>query len=278
VIPGDEWTPPRLQELFSSLSATDASSHDKRWQKQGAKSQNSPRGHPKHLFTEEALRRKWCQKHGPNPTFGATGVRIVRLSDLPCGHIIGSNTHAMYGGRMAADLEKLVPDLQSKVRQLIDQCLARGIDMRANNGLRDPFAQARLWRQSRSREEIEAKIRELEAKGAPFLAHCIRSVGPQHGKHVTNTPPGISWHQWGEALDCFWLVDGKAEWSAKKLVNGLNGYHVYAQEAEAIGLIAGGHWKNFKDWPHVQLRKASNAGSVMSLATIDAAMQERFSG
>lgn len=184
----------------------------------------------------------------------------------------------MYGGRMAADLEKLVPDLKSKVHQLIDQCLARGIEMRANNGLRDPFVQARLWRQSRSLEEIEAKLRELEAKGAPFLAHCIRSVGPQHGGHVTNTPPGISWHQWGEALDCFWLVAGKAEWSTKKLLNGLNGYQVYAQEAEAIGLTAGGHWKNFKDWPHVQLRKASNAGSIMSLATIDAAMQARFGG
>jgi peptidoglycan L-alanyl-D-glutamate endopeptidase CwlK len=179
---------------------------------------------------------------------------------------------------MAADLEKLVPDLNAKVRQLIEQCQARGIDMRPNNGLRDPFAQARLWRQSRSIEEIEAKIQEFEAKDAPFLAHCIRSVGPQHGAHVTDTPPGISWHQWGEALDCFWLVNGKAEWSTRKLVNGLNGYQVFAQEAEAIGLTAGGLWKNFKDWPHLQLRIANNAAKVMSLAEIESAMKAQFGG
>jgi hypothetical protein len=179
---------------------------------------------------------------------------------------------------MAADLEKLAPDLKSKVHQLIEKCRVRGIEMRPNNGLRDPFEQARLWRQSRSIEDIEAKIRELETKGAPFLADCIRSVGPQHGKHVTDTPPGISWHQWGEALVCFWLVNGKAEWSTRKLVNGLNGYQVYADEAEAIRLTAGGHWKSFKDWPHVQLRKANNAASTMSLIEIDAAMKARFGG
>ena len=148
--------------------------------------------------------------------------------------------------------------------------------MRPNNGLRDPFEQGRLWRQSRSKEEIEAKIEELESKGALFLADCIRRVGPQHGNHVTDTPPGVSWHQWGEALDCFWLVEGKAEWSTKKLINGLNGYKVYADEAEAVGLTPGGHWKNLKDWPHVQLQKANNAASVMLLAEIDSAMKARF--
>ena len=177
---------------------------------------------------------------------------------------------------MAADLEKLEPELKTKVLKLLERCQDRGIVMRPNNGLRDPFEQARLWRQSRSIEEIQAKIKELDAKGAHFLAECIRSVGPQHGGHVTNTPPGISWHQWGEALDCFWLVDGKAEWSTQKLVNGLNGYKVYADEAEVVGLTPGGHWKSFKDWPHVQLRKASNASSVMSLAEIDTTMKARF--
>jgi peptidoglycan L-alanyl-D-glutamate endopeptidase CwlK len=177
---------------------------------------------------------------------------------------------------MAADLEKLVPVLKSMVLDLVNRCGALGVEMRPNNGLRDPFEQARLWRQSRSKEEIDAKIEELETKGAMFLADCIRSVGPQHGDHVTDTPPGISWHQWGEALDCFWVVDGKAEWSTKKLIGGLNGYKVYADEAETAGLTAGGHWKNFKDWPHVQLREASNAASVMSLTDIDSTMKSRF--
>lgn len=177
---------------------------------------------------------------------------------------------------MAADLQKLEPGLRSGVLRVLQRCRARGCEMRPNNGLRDPFDQARLWRQSRSGEEIRQKILDLKSDGAEFLAHCLDSVGPQHGAKVTDTPPGFSWHQWGEALDCFWLVDDKAEWSTRRFVDGVNGYQVYAEEAERAGLTAGGHWARFKDWPHVQLRKASNVGTVMTLLEIDAAMRARF--
>ena len=177
---------------------------------------------------------------------------------------------------MAADLDKLVPAMKPLVIELTDRCKTRGVEMRPNIGLRDPFEQARLWRQSRSREQIAVKLEELQTAGASFLAHCLDSVGPQHGEHVTDTPPGFSWHQWGEALDYFWVVDEDAEWSTQRLVNGVNGYHVLANEAETIGLTAGGHWKKFKDWPHVQLRGISNAGTAMSIAQIDAEMKARF--
>ena len=107
---------------------------------------------------------------------------------------------------------------------------------------------------------------------------CLQSVGPQHGAHVTDALPGFSWHQWGEAVDCFWLLDGKAEWSTSKKVNGVNGYAVYANEAEAVGLVAGGHWTRFKDWPHVQLRAASSPARALTLLQIDTAMKVRFGG
>lgn len=139
---------------------------------------------------------------------------------------------------MAFDINKLNPDLKAKLPQLITLCRERGIEIRPYCGLRDPFEQAKLWRQSRSADEIHEKLNELDLNGAPFLADCIRRVGPQSGRPVTNTPPGLSWHQWGEAVDCFWLVNGKAEWSDTKLINGHNGYKVFADEAEAIGLTA----------------------------------------
>ena len=177
---------------------------------------------------------------------------------------------------MAADLELLNPQFKAAVVMLVSRCGLRGFEMRPNNGLRDPFEQARLWRQSRSIEEITAKIAEFEAEEAGFLAHCLRSVGPQHGEHVTDAPPGFSWHQWGEALDCFWLLNGRAEWSTKKLVGGLNAYHVYAAEAVSLGLTAGGHWKKLKDWPHVQLRPDRNPTTTLSIREINAAMATRF--
>ena len=177
---------------------------------------------------------------------------------------------------MAADLDLLHPDLKAKALDLLGRCRQKGIEMRPSSGLRDPFEQARLWRQSRTIAEIRARIAQFRGDGAPFLAHCLESVGPQHGRHATSTPPGFSWHQWGESLDCFWVVGGRAEWSVKKTINGLNGYRVYAEQGEAVGLTAGGHWRNFKDWPHVQLRSASNAGRVVGLREIDAEMRLRF--
>lgn len=177
---------------------------------------------------------------------------------------------------MAADLNLLKPDFKAKVDELLGNCNDQGIVMRPNESLRDPFVQARYWRQSRSSEQIAAKIADLNAQGASFLAHCIDSVGPQHGDPVTNSIPGLSWHQWGEALDCFWVVNGQAEWSVKRLVNGKNGFQVYAATANQMGLTAGGLWTSLKDWPHVQLRKAASPLGEFTLQQIDAAMKSQF--
>lgn len=180
---------------------------------------------------------------------------------------------------MAADLNLLVPEFHQKVDQLLGLCRARGYEMRPYMGVRTPMEQARLWRQSRSREEIDAKIVEFRANNAPYLAKVLQDAGPQHGDPVTNAAPGLSWHQWGEAVDCFWVLNGQAEWSTKRLVNGQNGYAVYAACARALNLTAGGFFSSLKDWPHVQLRPAgSPLGAKMSLAEVDAAMKQRFGG
>jgi len=173
-------------------------------------------------------------------------------------------------------IEDLVAEFQPKARTLIANCLARGIEMRPYETLRDPFEQGKLWRQSRTKERVRSKIRELQNNGAPFLAFCIESVGPQSGKHVTNSVPGLSWHQWGEAFDSFWVVDNDAEWSTEIKINGLNGYHVYAEEAKKMGLTAGGLWTSFKDWPHIQITPDSGPDKRMTLEEIDQIMKERF--
>jgi hypothetical protein len=146
--------------------------------------------------------------------------------------------------------------------------------------MRDVWTQAKYWRQSRPIEQIEAAIRELESKGAPFLAHVLDSVGPQFGGHVTDALPGESWHQWGEAVDCFWVLDGKAEWSTRKkvrLADGreMNGYRLYGEEGVRRGLTSGGFWATLKDWPHLQKKR----GSVLahySWPEIDQVMRELF--
>ena len=174
------------------------------------------------------------------------------------------------------DLNDLLPAFRAQVNQLLINCRTRGIEMRPYQTLRDPFEQARLWRQSRAREEIARKIAQFRAAEAEFLAFCLESVGPQFGDPVTNAAPGLSWHQWGEAVDCVWIVNGAAEWSAQRRVDGLNGFRVYAEEAQLLGLTPGGLWTRLKDWPHVQPRAAANPLGEFTLAQISATMQERF--
>lgn len=177
---------------------------------------------------------------------------------------------------MSRDLNDLVPEFKAQVEQLLESCDLSGYPMRQFFTLRTPFEQGILWRQSRSRQEVDRKIEELNNGGAEFLAHCIESVGPQDGRHVTNAIPGLSWHQWGEAVDCFWLVDGDAEWSTRRKINGKNGYVNYATIAKSMGLTAGGFWSSFRDWPHIQLRQESNPGRVFSLQQINQEMADRF--
>lgn len=177
---------------------------------------------------------------------------------------------------MPVDLNQLTPAFRSKIADLLNRCKAKGFEMRPYMALRTPQEQAKLWRQSRSTEEINQKIAYFNENGAPYLASVLNNIGPQHGKEVTKAPPGLSWHQWGEAVDCFWLVNGGAEWSATKKINDINGYQLFAAEAVSIGLTAGGLWPKFKDWPHIQLQKANNPLSVMTLPEIDKEMKKRF--
>jgi len=177
---------------------------------------------------------------------------------------------------MAADLNKLDPTFAAACKKLLDRCSQKGVDMRPNEGVRDIRTQAKYWRQSRSIEQIRDAIAMLRQQGANHIADTLDSVGPQHGDPVTNALPGASWHQWGLALDCFWLVNGAAEWSTAKKINGVNGYRLYADEAEALNLTAGGHWSSLKDWPHVQSKGPSSPLGQFTWAQIDAKMRQLY--
>jgi peptidoglycan LD-endopeptidase CwlK len=170
-------------------------------------------------------------------------------------------------------LDGLDEGFKAKAVLLIKECAKQGIKMVPYFGLRSPREQAKLWRQSRSAPEIAAGVEKLRDGGAPWLANVLQSTPASSDKHVTNALPGMSWHQWGEALDCYRDIGGKPNWDPKN-------YAEYANIAEmaAIGLTAGGHWPNLKDWPHVQLRPQAGPQSLYSYATIDARMKEMWGG
>ncbi len=141
-----------------------------------------------------------------------------------------------------------------------------------------PVGSSRKGRRQRHRAAVAAHTRAQQrarAAGCTTIIEAIESVGPCSGAWATNAFPGNSWHQWGLAEDDYWLVDGEAIWSSRKLVNGLNGYKVWSEEAAKHGLRSLGA---MGDWPHVQGPAESSPSRLYSLAQIDAAMRKRFGG
>ena len=177
------------------------------------------------------------------------------------------------GSRSIDDLD---PEFAELYRSALMGCRNRGVDMMVFCTIRHPIEQAKLWRQSRSRTQIEALADRYRTGGAGFLLECLEAAGPQNGRHVTNAPPGLSWHQFALAADSAWRVDGMLVWDPDLLVEGQNGYRVYHEELEKVGLT----WVSLggsRDWPHGQLPAESNPGKKYSLAQIDELMRERFS-
>lgn len=170
---------------------------------------------------------------------------------------------------MSRDFTLLVNPFEKEARRLLADLLREGVQMRAFFTQRIPWDQARLWRQSRTTQEIHLAAAMLAREGAPFLREVLLSVGPQEGRWATNALPGQSWHQWGEALDCFVLEHGKAVWRRTH-----PGYLRYAELARERGMHPGYFWSR-PDAVHVQWRER-RVRSLYTWAQINAEMLSRF--
>ncbi len=72
------------------------------------------------------------------------------------------------------------------------------------------------------------------------------------GSHVSNARAFQSYHQYGLAADCAFLRDGKLVISEKDPW-AMQGYRLYGQVAESLGLTWGGRW-TMMDFGHTELR------------------------
>lgn len=168
------------------------------------------------------------------------------------------------------DLNALEPAFRVKVERVLELCKNDGHDLVPFFTLRTVQEQAQLWRQSRTSLEIKKAINKLEREGAPFLANALENVGPQYGRWATNALPGQSWHQHGEAVDCFVRAgNGRAVWSAQH-----PGYECYANHAKELGLTPGYLWVR-RDAVHVQCRESS-VRDAYTWPELDKMMKERF--
>lgn len=165
---------------------------------------------------------------------------------------------------------------RSKIKRLTEICFDRGVVMCPVESLRDPWIQAKYWRQSRSEIEILEEIDKLRDSEAHFLADCIDHAICQSGPRITNAIPGLSWHQWGEAIDFVWIPENKAVWDINIKINYLNGYQIFGEEAKKLGLECGLFWSDFVDASHVQLRSTAHPGMLYSIEYINNEMEQRF--
>lgn len=161
---------------------------------------------------------------------------------------------------MFAKLEELNKDFRIKVIDLILACGKRGVTVVPFCTNRDLFEQARLWRQSRSGIEINNKICDLKRDGAYFLVYLIRVVGAQNGPWVTFAIPGLSWHQYGAAVDCCIVENGNPVWDTAH-----KGYKIYREEGLKLGMYIG----VAGDWCHLQASNKLVFGDYGSMPNIN---------
>lgn len=91
----------------------------------------------------------------------------------------------------------------------------------------------------------------LEGYRSPERQATLARLGPQ----VTNAGPYQSYHQYGLAADSAFYRNGRIVISEKDPW-AMEGYRLYGQYAESIGLVWGGRWQ-MMDFGHVELRKVS---------------------
>jgi hypothetical protein len=179
---------------------------------------------------------------------------------------------------MAADLTLLHVDMKSKIDETYTQLRFYGYEFIPVFTLRNPWIQARLWRQSRSSEEIQKAYNKLVAGGAEFLAHILRDVGPQNGRWATNALPGLSWHNWkpAVAVDSVYKKDGKLLWGEndpgltnEQKIDVRQAYFKYRDIGEALGLTC---LDEIHDIGHMQLY-SYEIPHKYSLAEVSKAME-----
>lgn len=147
-----------------------------------------------------------------------------------------------------SDLQNLLPQFSSELLRLQETLATEGISLRYAAALRGPLAQAKMWCRSRSFQEVERRREILRSAGAIKLAEMLKIEYAGLGPPLTDSLPGQSWHQYGEAVDVYFLVGGVTIWEGTparrcaRLASEVGLHHSYGM------LPRRRHW-------HMQVRK-----------------------
>jgi len=140
----------------------------------------------------------------------------------------------------------LEKEMQQPVLDFVQKCMDQSILVQPYLGRRTIQYQNLLYTQTRSPSDIQKKAYALRVQGMPYLADQLQQTKPQDGLRVTNAVGGLSWHNWGLAVDFFvHNGDGKPQW--KKSL-----YPEAGLIAKDLGFTWGGDFKKMPDFGHIQ--------------------------
>lgn len=142
------------------------------------------------------------------------------------------------GDNMERSLQKLKPEFKILVERFIENCRDAGIDVLIYNTYRKKEEQYALYLQGRAPLEVVNNARKKV--GMP-------PISGKENKVVTMLKDSPHCH--GLAVDFVPLIDGKAVWNNYALWNKCG------KIAESLGLEWGGSWKDFPDYPHLQMKE-----------------------
>lgn len=104
---------------------------------------------------------------------------------------------------------------------------------------------------------LEYEVKLIEGTRSYARQDALYAQGrTKKGAKVTNARGGASWHNFGLAVD-FGVFRGKS------YVTEDEEYKVFGQLARTVpGLVWGGAWSAFKDYPHVQVGRYSSVSAA----------------
>lgn len=137
-------------------------------------------------------------------------------------------------------LDGVHPELRRRVLGVVAALAARGMRLRVNDGMRTFAEQDKLYRKGR------------HLVGGEWV--CAK---PKCRDTVTNARGGYSNHNYGLAVDCYPVLDGKVFYYAKGDAATKKRFaevqKAIGEEGERVGLTWGGRWTSPYDPPHLQL-------------------------
>jgi len=159
---------------------------------------------------------------------------------------------------MSRKIEDLHPRMQPIAVEFIEECERQRWDVLIYFTLRTLKTQAKLYRKGRTIKQIRDKGREWWIDyGRKDLGEVLMDVGPQRGnKIVTRAGPGQSLHNYGYAFDAVPLRDGKPVWGTESPAD-LVLWSNIGTVGISLGLVWGGTWEKFRDFPHFQMQGVS---------------------